>query len=178
MASRPAPTKPSSSLNDIASSAVQPSTLPPNISGWISRPDLPSLRFCMGAFCLRGMIGLAAGRAHPSAYQRHPSRAEKLLSRGRLAQLRLYESLIPRLVRPLDGGDVRRSARAPPQIRIARLQPHGLGDELDPVPDANAVLAVERRQLAVARVKDGADRIAAARAGGIPGLARRLGQGA
>src|SRR5262245_25309613 len=45
MALRPAATKRSSSLNEVASPAVQPSTLPPNISGAISIPELPSLRF-------------------------------------------------------------------------------------------------------------------------------------
>ena len=47
---KPAPTKPSSSLNDIASSAVQPNTLPPNMSGATSIADLPSLRFSIGSF--------------------------------------------------------------------------------------------------------------------------------
>src|ERR1700741_3959192 len=40
----PAATQASSSLNDVASSAVQPNTLPPNISGGSSMPDRPSWR--------------------------------------------------------------------------------------------------------------------------------------
>src|SRR5262245_7371279 len=45
MALRPAATNRSSSLNEVASSAVHPSTLPPNIRGAIRSPDLPSARF-------------------------------------------------------------------------------------------------------------------------------------
>src|SRR5438270_8320303 len=41
----PAPTKASSILNDVASSAVQPNTLPPSISGATSIEDCPSWRF-------------------------------------------------------------------------------------------------------------------------------------
>jgi hypothetical protein len=40
----PAPTNASSSLNDVASSTVQPKTLPPNASGATSNPVPPSLR--------------------------------------------------------------------------------------------------------------------------------------
>jgi hypothetical protein len=49
MASKPAATKRSSSLNEVASSMVQPNTLPPNITGAISSPEFPSRRFCIPA---------------------------------------------------------------------------------------------------------------------------------
>src|SRR5215510_11107032 len=70
MASKPAPTKASSSLNDVASSAVQPSTLPPNISGAISSPELPSLRFCIGrvGLALRVPSKLSPGAGGPSRW--------------------------------------------------------------------------------------------------------------
>src|SRR5258708_39186688 len=41
----PASTKASSILNDVASSAVQPNTLPPSIRGATSIADFPSWRF-------------------------------------------------------------------------------------------------------------------------------------
>src|SRR5437763_6997413 len=44
MQSNPASTKASSTRNDISSSMVQPNTLPPNTSGAIEMPDLPSWR--------------------------------------------------------------------------------------------------------------------------------------
>src|SRR5690349_21372630 len=44
MASNPASTKESSRAKDVASSAVQPKTLPPNTRGAMSRPLEPSLR--------------------------------------------------------------------------------------------------------------------------------------
>src|SRR5690606_448103 len=44
---KPRSTKRSSSLNEVASSAVQPKTLPPNTSGAISRPERPSGRLFM-----------------------------------------------------------------------------------------------------------------------------------
>src|SRR6186713_1648721 len=47
MKEKPASTKASSSLCDVASSAVQPNTLPPKAMGANSRLDLPSLRFSM-----------------------------------------------------------------------------------------------------------------------------------
>src|SRR5690606_31560347 len=47
MALKPRSTKRSSSLNEVASSAVQPKTLPPKTSGAISRPERPSVRFFM-----------------------------------------------------------------------------------------------------------------------------------
>src|SRR5690349_10709277 len=49
---KPEATKASSSRNDIASSAVQPNTLPPNANGATSKPVLPSLRFSMSSFPL------------------------------------------------------------------------------------------------------------------------------
>jgi hypothetical protein len=45
---KPAPTNASSRANDVASSAVQPNTLPPNASGATSNPVMPSLRFFIG----------------------------------------------------------------------------------------------------------------------------------
>src|SRR6516162_9302639 len=45
----PEPTKASSSLNEVGSSAVHPKTLPPKASGAISNPELPSFRFCISA---------------------------------------------------------------------------------------------------------------------------------
>src|SRR5215831_5793849 len=50
MALKPAPTKASSSRKDIASSVVQPNTLPPNMSGAIAICDFPSLRFSIASF--------------------------------------------------------------------------------------------------------------------------------
>src|SRR5438128_9349812 len=47
MNEKPESTKASSSLCDVASSAVQPNTLPPKAMGANSIPDLPSLRFSM-----------------------------------------------------------------------------------------------------------------------------------
>jgi len=47
---------------------------------------------------------------------------------------------------------------------------------VDPIPDANAIAVVERDELAVARVEYRAERVAAARDRGIPGLALRLGE--
>src|SRR5215471_3260899 len=52
----PAPKKASSSLNDIASSAVQPNTLPPRASGATSNPVLPSLRFGIASSVLARSI--------------------------------------------------------------------------------------------------------------------------
>src|SRR5690606_27362927 len=50
MALKPRSTKRSSSLNEVASSAVQPKTLPPSTSGAISRPERPSVRFSMVSY--------------------------------------------------------------------------------------------------------------------------------
>jgi hypothetical protein len=47
MNEKPASTKASSSLCEVASSAVHPKTLPPKAIGANSSPDLPSLRFSM-----------------------------------------------------------------------------------------------------------------------------------
>src|SRR5882757_4322894 len=69
---------------------------------------------------------------------------------GQLAKLGFYQTTIPRLVGPFDSGNIRCAAVAPAEIGIAGLEPHGLGDEVDPVPDADTVLAVERDKLAVA----------------------------
>src|SRR5262245_1825302 len=60
---KPAPTKPSSSLKDIAASAVQPNTLPPKISGAISIPELPSLRLCMSFPVQAATAALTEARA-------------------------------------------------------------------------------------------------------------------
>src|SRR5262245_22214612 len=55
MQPKPAATKPSSSLKEVAASAVQPNTLPPKISGAISSPEFPSLRLSI-LFPVRGPI--------------------------------------------------------------------------------------------------------------------------
>src|SRR5258708_30011339 len=44
---KPAPTKASSSVNEVGSSTVNPQTFPPNASGATSNPEFPKLRFCM-----------------------------------------------------------------------------------------------------------------------------------
>jgi len=72
------------------------------------------------------------------------------------------------LVGPFDGGDIRRAAFAPVQIRIAGVDPHRLGDELDPIPDANTVIPIQGRQLTMAGMKDGANGVAMVGDGGGP----------
>src|SRR5690606_11871947 len=66
MALKPRSTKRSSSLNEVASSAVQPKTLPPSTSGAISRPERPSLRLSMGvASGVSNGSGNGGGTAEP-----------------------------------------------------------------------------------------------------------------
>src|SRR5579871_7040469 len=65
MKEKPASTKASSSLCEVASSAVQPNTLPPKAMGANSRPDLPSLRFSMTSSWYRKLLrGGALGGIH------------------------------------------------------------------------------------------------------------------
>src|SRR5260370_38142913 len=64
MKEKPASTKASSSLCEVASSAVQPNTLPPTAMGGNSMPDLRSLRFSMGfppGFAILDLLGRGAG---------------------------------------------------------------------------------------------------------------------
>src|SRR5690349_1889877 len=92
MQSKPAARKPSSSLKDVASSAVHPSTLPPKIKGAISSPEFPSLRFCM-VLPVLGCGGLwryprGCGIDQPLSHA--PAAARKReLRRGKLALLGL-----------------------------------------------------------------------------------------
>src|SRR5882757_9509190 len=68
----PAATKASSNVNDVASSTVQPKTLPPNTSGAICRADLPSRRFST-AFLLQELaviIRYGCRRMKPKKQQR------------------------------------------------------------------------------------------------------------
>src|SRR5579864_7380474 len=58
----PASTNASSNRCEVASSAVQPNTLPPKAMGANSIPDLPSLRFSMMSSCVAMLLG-GLGRA-------------------------------------------------------------------------------------------------------------------
>src|SRR6478672_12321073 len=61
----PAATKASRILNDVASSAVQPNTFPPSISGATSIPDLPISRF----FIMQSPTSILAGLDDAGIFQ-------------------------------------------------------------------------------------------------------------
>ena len=50
---KPAATKASSKAKEVASSAVQPNTLPPKASGAICKDDWPSLRFSISISAMK-----------------------------------------------------------------------------------------------------------------------------
>src|SRR5262245_61119253 len=136
-------------------------------------------------FCIVGpgrslrLWGLASAASTSRAVGRTaaaPTMGEAL-ERGRLANLGFDERMIARRVGPFDSGDVRRAACAPAQIGVAGLKPHGLGEELHPIAHGDAVPALQRHQLAMAGVENRANRIAIARARGLPRLARRTFKG-
>jgi hypothetical protein len=80
--------------------------------------------------------------------------------RGRLSQFGFYKCMVPGLIGPFYCSDIGRAALTPVKICIAGVYPHRFSDELDPIPDANIVLAIESRQFAVAGMKDRTNRVA------------------
>jgi hypothetical protein len=93
----------------------------------------------------------------------------KLSKRGRPAQFRFHELAISLFLGPFDRRDIWRLAQSPVPIRVASVYSHRFGDEMDPVADTNLVLAVQRRQFAMAGMKDRANGVAAVGCGGAPG---------
>ena len=66
----------------------------------------------------------------------------------------------------------------PFSIGVASLDFHRFSDEMHPVADVNAVLAVQRRQFAMAGMKDCADGVASVLDRGAPGAPSGVGKGA
>ena len=92
----------------------------------------------------------------------------KLSKRGWPAQFRFDELAIPLFLDPLDGRDISRLAHTPVSINVAGVYSHRFSDELDPVADTNAVLAVQRREFAMAGMKDRANSVAVVGCGSAP----------
>src|ERR1700722_18078255 len=92
----------------------------------------------------------------------------KLSKRAWPAEFRFDELAIPLLLGSLDRGDIWRLADAPISIGVAGVYSHRFSDELDPVADTNVVPAVQRRQFAMAGMKDRANSVAAIRGGSAP----------
>ena len=103
---------------------------------------------------------------------------EGLSGRERPSQLGFDELVVSLFFGPFDRGDIWSAARPPVSVRVAGVYSHGLSDQMHPVPDANFVLAVERRQFAVAGMKNRTDNVATGYGGGRPRITGCGGQGA
>jgi len=109
----------------------------------------------------------------------HPIHSREALSgRERPSQLGFDELVVPLFFGPFDRGDIWSAARPPVSVRVAGVYSHGLSDQMHPVPDANFVLAVERRQFTVAGMKNRTDDVATGYGGGRPRITGCRGQGA
>src|SRR5690242_9921231 len=155
MNEKPASTKASSSLCEVASSAVQPNTLPPNAIGANSRPDLPSLRFSMiysfGWITGAGLLGSGAlGGIHCAVREGRVGRPGELdaeLGQGLVHapdRHALDHAGVLGLGRELEAHDQRGVLDVDQALHLERLQqlllPLRLGHHLEPDLDRKSVV--------------------------------------
>ena len=118
--------------------------------------------------------GLAAAEA---LFAKRPRGREGLSGRERPSQLGFDELVVSLFFGSFDRGDIWSAARPPVSVRVAGVYSHGLSYQMHPIPDANFVLAVERRQFAVAGMKNRTDNVATGYGGGRPRIMGCGGQG-
>src|SRR5215472_11156634 len=85
---KPAPTKASRSLNDVAPSTVHPNTLPPKAIGATSKSVLPSLRLCT-----RWILATLRALRHARRQQHIPNRASHVGFDARFAYYQVAEGI-------------------------------------------------------------------------------------